>query len=181
MYDDISSQFGNIISQTGMVTLVAVDDRQLSARMKTQTTTYTTTTSSTTTTVPQCNITACRMQIQSYIALNWTYDTINFHQCDGCSRANFSDFPPDWPNRWSIMNFHFYRTSDADCTGNPYIGNLKFCQKTCLKDITCVGFTRAKSAPDSNSNAACYLKKNITGAGVYNSAAWQTIVLNSTI
>ncbi|CAF1189620.1 unnamed protein product [Adineta ricciae] len=123
MYDDISSEFGSIIPQTGMVTLVAADDRQLSVRMKTQTTTS----------VPQCNTTARRMQIQSYIAQNWT-------------------------------------SSSTDCTGNPYTGNFKFCQKACLKDITCVGFTRAKSASDSNSNAACYLKKNITGAGVYNSA-----------
>ena len=142
---------------------------------------FSTTTSSTITSVPRCNITACRMQVQSYIVLNWTYDTINFHQCDGCSRANFSDFPPDWSNRWSIMNFFIRSSNDTDCTGNPYTGNVASCQKACLTDITCVGFSRAKSASDTDSSAACYLKNNITGTRVFNDTTWQTIVFNSTI
>ncbi|UJR18448.1 hypothetical protein I4U23_005353 [Adineta vaga] len=142
--------------------------------------TTSTTVSTTTTSVPPCNVTACRTRIQSYIAQNWTYDTINFPECNGCSRANFSNFPSDWSNRWYIQNFYIYSSSSVDCVGNPYIGDLAFCQKACLTDITCVGFSRAKNALNTDSTAECYLKSNITVSRIYNSTTWQTVAFNTT-
>ncbi|CAF1444380.1 unnamed protein product [Adineta ricciae] len=138
------------------------------------------TTVSNTTTVSQCNITACRVRIQSYIALNLTYDTINFAECNGCSRANFSNFPSDWSNRWYTVNFYIYSSSSVDCNGNPYTGDLPFCKKACLTDITCVGFSRAKNALDTDSTADCYLKRNITVSRIYNDTTWQSVIFNST-
>ena len=136
---------------------------------------------STTTPVPLCDVTVCRIQIQSWLVKGWAYDSTHFGECNGCSQATNPNFPADWSNRWSIMNFFIPNANNTDCTGNPYTGNVASCQKACLTDITCVGFSRAKSASDTDSSAACYLKNNITGTRVFNDTTWQTIVFNSTV
>ncbi|CAF0891558.1 unnamed protein product [Adineta ricciae] len=146
----------------------------------TSTSISTSSTSSTTATPgPHCNITLCREVISRYIARNWAYDTINFGECINCSRANYPSFPSDWFNRWYIQDFYIYGSS-SDCAGNPYIGDLTFCQTACLKDITCVGFSRAKNALDTNSTVECYLKNNLTVSQIFNDTNWHTVVFNST-
>ncbi|CAF1080950.1 unnamed protein product [Adineta ricciae] len=100
------------------------------------------------------------------------------HACTNCSRANYPNFPSDWLNRWYIQDFYVYNSS-SDCAGNPYIGTLTFCQTACLKDITCVGFSRAKNALDTNSTAECYLKNNLTVSQIFNDTNWHTVVFNS--
>ncbi|CAF1146670.1 unnamed protein product [Adineta ricciae] len=127
-------------------------------------------------TISRCNVTSCRERIQKSIAQNWTYDTVNFTECNSCSRATYPNFPSDWSTRWYDMNFLIYTSESSDCAGNPYIGNVEFCQYACLKDITCIGFSRAKAALDNSSSAGCYLKKNINLDKVYNHDIWYTII-----
>ncbi|CAF1541278.1 unnamed protein product [Adineta ricciae] len=144
------------------------------------TTTTTTTTTTAAGVVLWCNITSCRAQIQEYIALNLTYDTVNLAKCNNCSRASFPSFPSDWSSRWYIVDYFIISSESADCDGNPYIGDLQFCQQACLKYITCIGFSRSKQYLDMDSRGICYLKKNNTGELIYNDETWHTIAFNST-
>ncbi len=128
-----------------------------------------------------CNISACRSIVAYNILHNFLYNTTIFAECTGCSYANWPNFPADWSNRWNIQNFYITSSSGQDCQGNPRTGDLTQCQYWCLQDVTCVGFSRQKSVPDTYSNTQCYLKNNIQLNRVPNDNTWHTIAFNDTL
>ncbi|CAF4266616.1 unnamed protein product [Adineta steineri] len=129
----------------------------------------------------KCSITKCRSKIADSISRNDTYNTTNsFNECMYCMEAQYPNFPEDWSNRWYTQDILILTGAGHDCTGNPYYGNLTQCQMFCLRDPTCVGFSREKNLTDSNILAECFLKNNIQLDQTYNSTVWETIVFNST-
>jgi hypothetical protein len=140
----------------------------------------TTITFSTATLGPICSVTLCRAVISYYISRYWGYDTINFGECSGCLRTTFDNYPSDWSNRWYTLDILVPTSAGQDCSGNPYTGSVTTCQTLCLRDTTCVGFSRQKSVSDADSTGQCWLKNNIESNQVMSDPIWQTIGFNTT-
>ena len=146
----------------------------------TTSTIITTITYITTTLGPTCNVAACRAVISYYLSRNWAYDTTNFGECPGCLRATYPNYPADWSNRWYTLDIVIPTSAGQDCVGNPYTGNITTCQKSCLFDTTCVGFSRQKNVSDADSTASCWLKNNIQSNQIISDSTWHTVAFNST-
>ncbi|CAF1427324.1 unnamed protein product [Adineta steineri] len=148
----------------------------------TKTTVTTTTTTTITTTIANytgCNITGCRLKIAAHISQNQTYDTKDFTECINCGEAQYPNFPGYWSTFWHKEDFVVLTSAGYDCTGNPYNGDLIQCERFCLTDPTCVGFSRGRNVLDTTSGD-CYLKNNIQFNRTYNYLTWQTVILNMT-
>ncbi|CAF1283640.1 unnamed protein product [Adineta ricciae] len=91
------------------------------------------------------------LRLLTYLPRNWTYNTANFGECQGCTLAVYSNYPADWSNRWYISNIFIRSSAGQDCAGNPYYGNMITCQTFCLNNTACVGFSRAKTAANNGS------------------------------
>ncbi|UJR13864.1 hypothetical protein I4U23_000872 [Adineta vaga] len=129
-----------------------------------------------------CDISACRSVISYYLSRHWRYDTNNFGECPGCTRAVFPNYPANWLNLWYTSNIYIPTSAGQDCAANPYRGNISDCKISCLRDTTCVGFSSRKTSLDNNYNytAECWLKNNITSNQITNDLTWETIIFNST-
>ena len=123
-----------------------------------------------------CNVTKCRATVGAYISSNRTYDTNTISDCQGCPQASYPNFP-DWPNLWQLDDFYVPSAAGADIPGNPRIGTLATCQSLCLTYTICLGFSRQKTANDSDALASCYFKSNLTSSiRVVSDPVWLTVV-----
>jgi hypothetical protein len=80
-------------------------------------------------------------------------------------------------NMWAFDDFFIKNFIGQDCENNPIKKDMTGCMMECLKDATCVGFSRQKNA-GYNIIGECWLKTNITVNRILNDTEWYTNFFN---
>ena len=71
------------------------------------------------------------------------------------------------------QNFVVFTGPGTDIAGTPQTGTLASCVSSCNATPGCLGFSRLKSAADTDATQQCYLKQNLS-AKTNNNPTWQT-------
>ena len=78
---------------------------------------------------------------------------------------------------YAVKDFIKWSGPNTDLIGGPKSDTLKNCQTHCSTAPECLGFSRVKSAKDTDI-AECWFKKDISNPSV-NDGTWQTWVRNN--